>query len=136
MPRRRGHSAHHLVGELEYAVLKALWEQSPANVAAVLTTVNDRRRRRDQLAYTTVMTVLSRLYDKGLLDRTKVGRGYAYTPRFDEPALVKHLGQQEVDDLLDRFGSVALMQFAAALQKADPRTLQGIRELSRESTDD
>lgn len=136
MSRRRGHSAQHLVGELEYETLKVLWVQSPANVAAVLTTVNSRRRRRDQLAYTTVMTVLSRLYDKGLLDRTKVGRGYAYTPRFDEPALVEHLGQREVDDLLDRFGSVALVQFAAALEQADPRTLESIRELGGRSTDD
>ena len=135
MSRRRGHSAQHLVGELEYEALKALWEQAPANVAAVLRTVNARRRRRDHLAYTTVMTVLSRLYDKGLLERAKVGRGYAYTPRFDEPALVEHLGQREVDDLLDRFGSVALVQFAAALEKADPQTLRSIRELSHESTD-
>lgn len=135
MSRRRGHSAQHLVGELEYKVLKALWEQSPASVAAVLKTVNARRRRRDQLAYTTVMTVLARLYDKGVLDRVKVGRGYAYTPRFDEPALVEHLGQREVDDLLDRFGSIALVQFAAALEKADPQTLQSIRELSGGSID-
>ena len=135
MSRRRGHSAQHLVGELEYEALKALWEQSPANVATVLETVNTRRRRRDELAYTTVMTVLSRLYDKGLLDRAKVGRGYAYTPRFDEPALVEHLGQREVNDLLDRFGSIALVHFATALEQADPQTLRRIRRLSGEPDD-
>jgi predicted transcriptional regulator len=33
-----------------------------------------------ELAYTTVMTILSRLHEKGLLTRTKVGRRFVYQP--------------------------------------------------------
>ena len=36
------------------------------------------------IAYTTVMTLLSRLYDKGLLGRRRQGRGYAYRPRVSQ----------------------------------------------------
>lgn len=129
-PRRRGHDARRLMGALEYEVLQSLWDDSPANVATVLATVNARREHKDQLAYTTIMTVLSRLHDKGLLDREKAGRGYAYTPRFDESGLVEHLGQQDVADLVDRYGPVALAQFAAALEKADPATLRRIQRLT------
>lgn len=129
-PRRRGHDARRLMGALEYEVLRSLWDDSPANVATVLATINTRREHNDQLAYTTIMTVLSRLHDKGLLDREKAGRGYAYTPRFDESGLVEHLGQRDVADLVDRYGPVALAQFAAALEKADPATLRRIQRLA------
>lgn len=108
----------------------ALWDGAPATVNDVLATINQRRRRSQQLAYTTVMTVLARLYDKGLLDRDKVGRGYAYTPLFDEPGLVQHLGHQEVEDLVHRYGPVALAQFAAALEDADPALLERVTRLA------
>lgn len=36
------------------------------------------------LAYTTVMTTLSRLHDKGLVERERVGRAYAYHPVAEE----------------------------------------------------
>ena len=123
--------ASELLGSLEYAVMRALWTGAPASVKTVLTRINDARPRDEQLAYTTVMTVLSRLHEKGLLDRVKAGRGYDYTPRFDEDQLVEHLGRQEVSELLDRYGSVALSQFAVALGDADPQTLRRITELVR-----
>lgn len=127
--RRPLSDASALLGSLEYAVMQALWTGAPASVKTVLARINDARSRDGQLAYTTVMTVLGRLHEKGLLDRIKAGRGYDYTPRFDEAQLVEHLGRQEVSDLLDRYGSVALSQFAAALGDADPQTLRRITEL-------
>ena len=125
-------TARGLLGELEYEVMQALWSEQPLAVPDVLHRLNGRRRRSSALAYTTVMTVLSRLYDKGLLDRAKVGRGYAYTAVFDEGELVRHLGRQEVDGLVQRYGPVALAQFAAALRDADPALLEDIEALAGE----
>lgn len=110
--------------------MRALWRGAPASVKTVLDRINDGRPKQEQLAYTTVMTVLGRLHEKGLLERIKAGRGYDYTPRFDEAALIDHLGRQEVADLLDRYGAVALTQFAAALGDADPATLRRISDLA------
>lgn len=124
--------AQGLLGPLEYAAMSALWQQAPASVSAVLERINATRRGGDQLAYTTVMTVLARLHDKGLLDRVKAGRSYDYTPRFSEPALVDHLGRQQVDELVDRFGPVAFAQFAAALRDRDPELLARLRSLADE----
>jgi predicted transcriptional regulator len=62
-------------GELESEVLAALWAAPeplvPADVLAALG---------GDLAYTTVTTILGRLYDKGAIERTKVGRAFAYRP--------------------------------------------------------
>jgi predicted transcriptional regulator len=64
-----------LLGPLEAEVMEVVWAASrPLAVRDVLATVN--RRRRDALAYTTVMTVMARLADKGILRRTRQGKGY------------------------------------------------------------
>lgn len=74
------------------------------------------------------MTVLSRLNGMGILDRHQRGRSYSYEPRFDEAALIERLSQQEVERLIDRFGPVALAQFAAAIEDADPTLLARLRD--------
>lgn len=133
-PRRRRASAQHLLGPLEYEVLSILWGSSPASVGDVRERLN--APRDDELAYTTVMTVLSRLHDKGLLDREKQGRGFDYVPMFTEPELVEHLGRQEIDGLLERFGRVAVSQFAQALRDSDPELLRRLVELADQEADD
>lgn len=131
MVRNDGPSAEGLVGPLEYDVMSVLWDSGPANVPAVLERVNASRRGGKALAYTTVMTVLARLHAKGLLGRERRGRGYEYRPRFDEAELVAHLSRREVDELLARYGHVALAQFAAAVDEADPALLRRVRSLAR-----
>ena len=135
MAKQRSKSAEGLLGHLEYEVMRALWAQAPANVPAVLARINHDRDPARQLAYTTVMTVLARLHEKGVLDREHRGRGYDYIPRFDEPALVEHLGGREVRDLLDRYGEVALAQFAAVVDQADPKLLRRLRDLEARRDD-
>lgn len=127
--RKRPRSARGLLGSLEYELMRALWRGSPASVKTVLERINEGRPKPERLAYTTVMTVLGRLHEKALLDRVKQGRGFEYTPKFDESQLIDHLGQQEVGALLDRYGTVALAQFAAALEDADPEILRRIGNL-------
>jgi predicted transcriptional regulator len=66
-------------GELESGVLAALWAaDEPLTARQVL------ERLPGGLAYTTVLTILSRLHDKGMLLRHPAGRGYAYAPVRDE----------------------------------------------------
>ena len=62
-------------GALERAVLESLWRADAPRTASQV-----REDMGGDLAYTTVMTVLSRLFDKGLVDRVVVGRSYQYRP--------------------------------------------------------
>jgi predicted transcriptional regulator len=63
------------MGELESAVMDVVWDHggflTPGEVRRVLAP----RRR---LAYTTVMTILVRLWQKGRLERQRDGRAFAY----------------------------------------------------------
>ena len=66
-----------LLGPLEAEVMGVLWSaRQPLSVRAVLEKLN--HGRRPPLAYTTVMTVMSRLAEKDVLRRAKDGRGYVY----------------------------------------------------------
>jgi len=42
--------------------------------------------RKPKLAYTTVMTVMARLADKGILSRRREGRGYVYEATAEDAA--------------------------------------------------
>ncbi|WP_285733510.1 BlaI/MecI/CopY family transcriptional regulator [Nocardiopsis sp. ATB16-24] len=66
------------LGELEAAIMDVLWRsREPLSVRRIRETmVYDR-----QVAYTTVMTVADILFHKGLVDREKDGRAWAYWPR-------------------------------------------------------
>ena len=71
------------MGSLEAAVLDVLWKApGPATPAEVKVAVGH-----DDLAYTTVMTVLTRLWAKGLVERERRGRAYAYRPVVSEADL-------------------------------------------------
>lgn len=121
--------AAELLGALELAVMRALWDDPPASVRSVLDAVNTSRD--EPLAYTSVMTVLDRLHDKELVARERQGRAYLYTPvHHDEQQLVQHLGRQRVDDLVARLGDVALVQFAARLHELDPDTREALERLA------
>jgi predicted transcriptional regulator len=66
-------------GELESAVLATLWAAGEPVAPGVV-----RDRLHGDPAYTTVLTILTRLLDKGLVTRERVGRAYVYTPVRDE----------------------------------------------------
>jgi predicted transcriptional regulator len=78
-----------------------------------------------ELAYTTVMTVLGRLHDKGEVTREQSGRGYAYTLIQDSVELAAHRMQR----LLDAEGAdrlAVLMRFVDALAPDDENLLRGL----------
>src|SRR4051794_7997833 len=61
------------LGSLERPVLEAVWRLRRARVRDVRTALGR------AIAYTTVMTVLDRLYKKGVLERAREGRAYVYS---------------------------------------------------------
>lgn len=114
--------------------MAALWRESPASVGVVLEQVN--AKQDSPLAYTTIMTVLSRLHDKGWVTRQRQGRGYAYTAAYTEAELVELLSRKEVERLVERYGEVALAQFAEALRDVDPDLLEQVARVAGEESDD
>jgi predicted transcriptional regulator len=113
-------------GELEAELL--------AVVAAAGTSLTPREvmNRLDvTLAYTTVMTVLSRLHDKGLLKRIREGRSYAYSFQRDEASLRAVQMRRLLESGHDR--RQVLAHFITELSAEDEELLQ---RLLRDTTPD
>ncbi|MFJ5922259.1 BlaI/MecI/CopY family transcriptional regulator [Kitasatospora sp. NPDC092948] len=65
------------LGELENDIMTRVWQWNrPVTVREVLQDLRSER----EIAYTTVMTVLDKLYRKGWVRRERAGRAYRYEP--------------------------------------------------------
>ena len=106
------------MGELEQAVLEALWDLGSANGREV----HDRLAGRD-LAYTTVMTVLDRLARKDVVVREREGRAFRYAPRRTRAAMTAELMREALDGTgPDR--DQALVSFVGEASEADLAALR------------
>jgi predicted transcriptional regulator len=85
-----------------------------------------------ELAYTTVMTVLARLHDKGEVTRRPVGRGYAYAAIRDSAELAARRMQRVLDaEGADR--SAVLMRFIDTLAPDDEHLLRSLLETGEQA---
>ncbi|MEU6662491.1 BlaI/MecI/CopY family transcriptional regulator [Streptomyces sp. NPDC046821] len=106
-------------GELEASVLAALWAAE-----VPLTPGEVQRALADDLARTTVTTILTRLHAKGTVTRDRAGRGYAYRPAQDSHGLTARRMHAELDKDEDR-GTV-LARFVSELSSEDEQMLRAL----------
>ncbi|MEX3105207.1 BlaI/MecI/CopY family transcriptional regulator [Streptomyces sp. V2] len=110
-PRRRGQ------GELEALVLEALRAAGgPATAGWV------QERLGGDLAYTTVITILTRLLEKGAVTRERAGRSFAWTPASDQAGLAARKMRKVLDGERDR--EAVLASFVTGLGADDERLLR------------
>ena len=115
--------------ELERKVMEELWDRGEATVRTVRDALNDRSDR--ERAYTTVMTVMSRLHRKGLLDKQRRGRSDRYVPSLTREEYLNSRAGQEVDMLVAAYGDVALAHFAARVARLDPDRRHKLQRLQQ-----
>lgn len=114
-----------MLGDLEADIMRAVWRRGAATVRDVHDALQENRRG----AYTTVMTVMGRLHEKGLLSRTKSGNAYVYTATVTEDDLTRSAVERIVDVLLDEFSTPALRQFIDRVDREDPEKLEELARL-------
>lgn len=119
------------LGDLEAAVMAVVWE---ADGTLSVRQVLDHLRPERTVAYTTVMTVMDRLFKKGHLTRTPAGNAFLYSPcasRADYTATLM-AGALEADP--DR--GAALVHFTTHLSEADTDALRAALRLGRRAGPD
>ena len=112
------------LGPLEQQLLEKLWHCKSATVRELL------EDGKLQLAYTTVMTTLDRLYKKRLLDRVAEGRAFRYTPRHT----AEEMQRAAAGDMIRHFlgsGSSALplSYLVEAVSEHDAELLDELQQL-------
>jgi predicted transcriptional regulator len=103
-------------GALEHEVLAVLTEAGGA-----MTPGEVRHALGSELAYTTVMTTLARLCEKGILSRRRIGRSFAYQAVVDEDEIAARQMQRLLDTRDDR--AAVLSRFVGTLSDDDERLL-------------
>ncbi|MDQ3342954.1 MAG: BlaI/MecI/CopY family transcriptional regulator [Actinomycetota bacterium] len=106
------------LGSLEAKIMHVVWQEGD-----VFLSVRDVLGRLDEdLAYTTVMTVMNRLYEKGLLRRRRDGRAWLYRPAMTREAFAAATMSEVLSTASDR--RAALLHFVADLSGEDTDALR------------
>lgn len=109
------------LGTLEARVMEVIWDATePVAVEDVRSALEQRGYKS---AYTTIMTTMSRLYDKGLLQREQRGRAYYYWPALSRSELSRNLSRRVIDGLLANFAEPAISYFVEAVGDEYPEQL-------------
>jgi predicted transcriptional regulator len=106
------------LGDLERAVMDAVWDAPSARTGRQVADALVSRG----LAYTTVLTVLTRLEKKGLLARDASAKAHTYRPTASRSDHVAVLMQQALGQADDR--QAALQHFARSVTPAEAEALR------------
>ncbi len=110
-------------GTLEAAVMTALWDNGGSMTTAE---VMDALDHHPPLAYNTVTTIMTRLHDKGRLERERDGRAFAYRPLQTREEYTASRMASLLAETEDR--PAALAQFVGALDSTDQTQLRRLLE--------
>lgn len=118
-----------LLGPLEGRIMRIVWTE---RVSAPFV-VRDVQALMPELAYTTVMTTLNRLAEKGLLavQAVRGQRAHTYSAALDPESFVARVGRVQVDQVVEQFGVAAMAAFAERLSQLSPEQLRRLEELGK-----
>jgi len=113
------------LGPLEQRLLDAVWARGTTTVRELV------EGGYDDLAYTTVMTTLDRLFKKGLLTRSEEGRAFRYEARFSREELQREAAGSAFRQLLDASpaSTLPLSFLVEILGERDAQLLDDLRTL-------
>lgn len=120
------------MGALELEVMNSVWRRRKATVRQVL---GDLQQAGGRPAYTTVMTTMTRLAEKGFLLRNKQGKAFVYRPAHTKKGQTSALASEVARAFLRDFGQVAVAQFAKELDRVDPELVAELAKLAGEDTE-
>ena len=123
--RRPSELASRALGRLERQVLEEIWRRGDTSVRDIFLAFNE------QVAYTTLMTTLDRLYKKRLLSRRKDGRAFIYSPLVTRDEFEQGIAEDVIDGLLGRGASAVEPVLACIVDAVSEHDRELLDELDR-----
>ena len=111
-----------ILGKLETEIMEAVWKLGNVSVREVLNNL----KKRKKIAYTTIMTVMARLVEKGILKR-KFDQGgvYIYASAQDKKSFFASNSRRLIKNLINEFGEVTVAQFIDEVENS------GLKDLAK-----
>jgi predicted transcriptional regulator len=114
------------LGPLEQRLLQEVWSRGSSTVREILQDSDL------NIAYTTVMTTLDRLYKKSLLSRVAEGRAFRYSPSVTQEEMQRAAAGQAIRQLLESgptSSTLPLSYLVEAVTEHDIQLLDELQEL-------
>ncbi|MGH2752924.1 MAG: BlaI/MecI/CopY family transcriptional regulator [Actinomycetota bacterium] len=124
MAARRKHTLAEVLGPLENEIMEVVWDRSDVTVRDVHEALQQQRA----IAYTTVMTTLGRLADKGFVSRIEDQPAHHYKAQVSRDDYAKSTVKSVVDWLVDHFPDPAMAYFVDKVEKEDDAVIDRLRE--------
>ena len=121
---RRKHTLAEVLGPLENEIMEVVWEKGDVTVRDVHETLQQNR----SIAYTTVMTTLGRLSDKGFLRRIEDQPAHHYSAIVSRDDYASSTVKSVVDWLVDHFPDPAMAYFVDRVEEEDDAVIDRLRE--------
>ncbi len=99
------------MSKLEQEVMAIIWKCQSCSVRDVMVKLTNTK-----LAYTTVGTILQRLYKKGIVARKSLGVSFVYLPKVTKETYAKKLAQVFVKNFYSAFSDAAIVSFAESIE--------------------
>lgn len=114
--------------DLEAAIMDVVWSRDfdTFAVSDVLTVLEKKR----EIAYTTVMTTVARLFDKGVLSRKREGKKYVYSPKYSREEFLESTAREVLNCAATGHGALAML--ADKVSEASRSELDELEELIRQ----
>ena len=120
---RTGRPSLAQLGPLEQRLLDEVWARGSATVRELVESTDL------NIAYTTVMTTLDRLYKKQVLNREPEGRAFRYAPRVTREELQRAAAGQAIQELLSSGSGLPLSYLVEAVTEHDVELLDQLQKL-------
>lgn len=113
--------------DLEADIMEVVWAERWE--AFAVSDVHEALEHDREIAYTTVMTTVSRLFDKGVLTRERDGRRYMYKPAYTREEFLRAMTREVLDRLPAVARDEAVSYLVDHLEEADLATLDRLESL-------
>ena len=121
---RSGHPSSAQLGPLEQRLLDEVWARGTATVRELLENADL------NIAYTTVMTTLDRLFKKQFLSREPEGRAFRYSPRVTREELQRAAAGKAIQELLSS-GSTSSLPLSYLVEAVTEHDIELLDELQK-----
>lgn len=112
-----------VLGPLETEIMQLVWRDQPTTVKKIHQALQSNR----DIAYTTVMTTMTRLAEKGVLSRRREGLAYIYTPAISQREFEVMMVRRVLDGLMDDYEEETITYLMDYLAEHKPNQLERLK---------
>lgn len=115
---------HRFFGPLEANIMEYLWDKDEQSIKAVQQSLELDK----PINFNTVMTVMNRLVEKGILEKRSEGRLSLFRPVQSKEEFFEEQSKKLTENLLDEFGGAVISHMLDAMKDADQGLIEKLEQ--------